>query len=577
MILDLDQPDEGHDPDVKQRPLSLSDHNPESAFYDNTFLTFPHHRSFTHTADPPYEPYPDVGIGTPPHSSTHPHHDAVTSRPRGATIALGLPLRRPDRTLDAGRPPPLPDYETSQAMEGWHPPLRGKWLGSRGWRYTFYALLVYVALSMLVGIPLIVLKIYNHGRRHGPLGPLAMSWVDQNSYSSPLYMENGILVHTGDAKCDEWDVEDKEESGVYVSSTSFALPASGSLAIRATTLTSASPPDEINGKLRVGINPDASARRASFEVVLRASSVSARAQANICFKNSGDDRGLLIYVPTNLTTSDHLAIEVKLLLPQSPSQLKLKKLVTYLPGFSQHIEKLNDHYFNNLNLQGAGAAISLDSVRGEEVVVKNSLAPITGTFNATRHLELDTIEGFVRANITLVHDSSHEGSTYLNIDTGNADVQARIALQVLPKHSLLSPGPSFATHIKTFNGPVDVHVTHTPETSAVPLRMLVQNNLAPSNVTIDGKYEGIFDLQTKLSDAVLYEGEVDSAGDPSGQDREVNILYDYRSASRVFGWTGWGAKPKSWTRDQGHIILQSSMSPVRLQFGAHRSATSSRR
>jgi len=74
-------------------------------------------------------------------------------------FVAGPTLRAPERVSTNGSP--LPDYETSQAQH-WHPvpPLpkpssQSKPL-SRFWRITLYVLAVYVALTIAIGVPLIV-------------------------------------------------------------------------------------------------------------------------------------------------------------------------------------------------------------------------------------------------------------------------------------------------------------------------------------------------------------------------------------------------------------------------------------
>lgn len=114
-------------------------------------------------------------------------------------------------------------------------------------------------------------------------------------------------------------------------------------------------------------------------------------------------------------------------------------------------------------------------------------------------------------------------------------------------------------------------VAHDPSTPPVPLHLDIQNNLAESNVTLDTKYRGTFDVQTKLASAVVEEGEPQSIPDPFGEDRPRVYVYDIKSDTRTLGWVGWGKRPKKWDpMVQGHVDIVSSLSSVSLQLGGVR-------
>lgn len=74
-------------------------------------------------------------------------------------FVAGPTLRAPERVSTNGSP--LPDYETSQAQH-WQPPVlpppkppAPRYL-SKFWRITLYVLVIYVALTIAIGVPLIV-------------------------------------------------------------------------------------------------------------------------------------------------------------------------------------------------------------------------------------------------------------------------------------------------------------------------------------------------------------------------------------------------------------------------------------
>lgn len=79
-------------------------------------------------------------------------------------VAGTTTVRFPDLATVSSRPSSfLPDYETSQALnlhsfdKPRSPSRFGRfWTDSKFWRGTLYALVIYVALTIAIGIPLIV-------------------------------------------------------------------------------------------------------------------------------------------------------------------------------------------------------------------------------------------------------------------------------------------------------------------------------------------------------------------------------------------------------------------------------------
>ncbi|THV02450.1 hypothetical protein K435DRAFT_354799 [Dendrothele bispora CBS 962.96] len=271
-----------------------------------------------------------------------------------------------------------------------------------------------------------------------------------------------------------------------------------------------------------------------------------------------------LQIPSNLTESDTLSFDITLLFPQT-SSLALHNLVTYLPMFSQRIGSLASNIgFDQVELEGAGMDIHCDSLKSRQIAVKNSLAAITGTYNASSSLRLDTISGPINASITLVQDETSKAPTFLSLDTGKSPINAEVILLADPSEFGLHP-IAFLGQVKNFNGPLSLDVKHHPTTPTVSLDLMVQNNQAESNITLDDKFVGLFDLQTKLASVNL---DWESGADPSGKNRQRTLLYDDKSSSRRRGWIGWGSRPEKWDPHEAKISVISSLSPILLQIGS---------
>jgi hypothetical protein len=122
---------------------------------------------------------------------------------------------------------------------------------------------------------------------------------------------------------------------------------------------------------------------------------------------------------------------------------------------------------------------------------------------------------------------------------------------------------TFIANVKTFNGPLLLHVAHDPSTNPMPLQLNVQNNLANTNVYLDKKYEGLFNLQTKLDKVTLQQF---NGTDPLGQGRQRSLVLDQNSTDRVRGWVGWGQRPGPGQGTGGQVKIIASLSPVLLQL-----------
>jgi len=162
--------------------------------------------------------------------------------------------------------------------------------------------------------------------------------------------------------------------------------------------------------------------------------------------------------------------------------------------------------------------------------------------------------------------------TRLNINTGNSGVDAGV--------TLITDSPpgdlKFLLTAKTFNGPLNLALSHAASSPPSVFNLQALNNLGTTNVTVDSKYEGTFDVQTKLASVVVSEGpDADDLVNPYGGNQQRLIEYNLRSVSRLAGWVGWGPKRSSgrWLRhphgpsqQEGRIAVESSLSPVYLQL-----------
>jgi len=234
--------------------------------------------------------------------------------------------------------------------------------------------------------------------------------------------------------------------------------------------------------------------------------------------------------------------------------------------FSQIFGKMDKQLtFNTITIEGLSSRFDAGYIQANNLLVRTSKAEIKGKFQVNESLTLDTIEAPINVAITLVNDWKRKTPTFLTLDTGNGAIDAQIQLVApLPPHHHHA---NFQTSIKTFNATLNANVTYDSSTLPSEFRLRAQNNLADSKITLDPKYQGTFDIQTKLSLAEVWLRDVTPLVDPLGENRNRHYQYDYTSSTRKFGWVGWGKRPGPEKHShQGHVEISSSHSPVVLQL-----------
>ncbi|KAJ7496039.1 hypothetical protein B0H11DRAFT_2001626 [Mycena galericulata] len=466
---------------------------------------------------------------------------------------------------------PLPDYETSQAQQhtviSRKPSFHNRF-GSfpnrfdRFWRIIFFSLAIYVFLSVVIGIPVIVTRIAYRKTHSLPIHNLFLDPSDQAAppFQLPPGM-GGMLMADSAVTCDVWDSM-VMAGALYQATAHSTLTPDDLISVRSNATNEVIPHPGGMHNLTVDINADASQTEVVFYVTLTASSAALRDQAHICFASTGNDRGLAVYLPQDLTPSDVLAFDIRVLFPQSPQLVNASDFITYLPMFSQSFSaSLSSRvFFQNINLAGAGVDITCDSVQANNIAVQTSFASISGKYNVTQSLKLDNIGGSIYTNVTLNNSPSQGTPTLLYLDTGNGDIAADVVM-VAPTSSR---PPQYQAHIKTFNGAVSLKVAHDAATQPALLNLRVENTQAQSTVTLDSKFAGLFDLRTKLSSVQLDYGQVT---DPTGEGRQWHVDVDSNSPSAAQGWVGFGTRPTYYDPSMnGKVSVISSLSPVLLEI-----------
>lgn len=259
--------------------------------------------------------------------------------------------------------------------------------------------------------------------------------------------------------------------------------------------------------------------------------------------------------------------------------------------------------FSKATIEGPSSKFDAGYVQVHNMLVQTSLAEINGTFHVNGSLTLDTIDACVGLFVLFLPGRKAEaiiwlvpsmqisrwrtigGTTPLHtllwtpemgmctasyfralINNDCSGIEADIHLH--GPRSLHHQYPTFMASMRTFNAELNASITHDESTSPSEFHLRAMNYLAKTYITLDPKYEGTFELQTKLAKASVKEGGKNPAADPLGDGRKRGYQFDHLSPSQIFGWVGWGSRPGPTTRQnhQGHVEIGSSHSAVILQL-----------
>lgn len=133
------------------------------------------------------------------------------------------------------------------------------------------------------------------------------------------------------------------------------------------------------------------------------------------------------------------------------------------------------------------------------------------------------------------------------------------------------PTHDFAAHVRTFNAPIALSVAHAPGSLPAKYHLRAANTQAAVNVTLDGMFEGLFDLRAKSAGtSVETRGGGTAVGsanvEANGSGRvsegvsglwakwmsdeavatgtgERRVEFDHEGYGRKMGWSGYGERP----------------------------------
>lgn len=486
-------------------------------------------------------------------------------------------IRCPERA--AGRRPfsPLPDYETSQALtynnlndslSTLHkPPQRRRFLS---WRSTLVALVVYILLTLVIGVPIILKETKSSNDDKYPYNSLAYAapWPDKSSGSYYTPNINNISSPTQlglDPVCNNWTGVAVLDSGPTMQAWTENIVSSNGQFSLTSNASYARDFGIVFGDLYVGVNPDQSVQNTTLSIKMQTSNSSVFDRTFTCFSLTENTTDLSLYVPNDLTSSDNILYNITLLFPQSQVPSQVNTFGSFLPLFDQHFGSFSDFVsFEMVSLEGPTSKIAIDSLSARRVFIETSMQPIVGNFYVTNSLVLSTVLAPIEANITLFNDPDSNYPTFLAIDTGNSNLTTTLTLSAPNKMPPLRP--NFIASMRTFYGTLNSTIVHDPSSPPTSIIIHAENGLGPSSVTLDEKFQGIFQVTTKQARASVTQGDAQST-DPWEPNLQRSMMTSINSTARMDGWIGWGDQPQNWgSSQQGEVVVDTSLADVNLYF-----------
>lgn len=141
---------------------------------------------------------------------------------------------------------------------------------------------------------------------------------------------------------------------------------------------------------------------------------------------------------------------------------------------------------------------------------------------------------------------------------------------MLDSYRLSAPpkAPAFGLQVRNFNGPTNLTFAYAKNMPNTTMLLRAQNNLAPTVVTLDPRYQGAFSVKTKM-DQVTIQDHTTEADNPTGSQKLRTLQYTQTASDTVSGWAGWGGQPmRASKQQQSTIDIFSALSPVLLNFGS---------
>ncbi|KAF6761046.1 hypothetical protein DFP72DRAFT_879920 [Ephemerocybe angulata] len=252
------------------------------------------------------------------------------------------------------------------------------------------------------------------------------------------------------------------------------------------------------------------------------------------------DSGVGIFTPSYMWRGDAVYVETLVVLPEvdkNASPLHIKNLETDVPNTLHRLHANTDLItFDKLNIQGSNGLITAVSLGATNARIVTSNAPISGVFNSTGNLSLETSNGAIQVSVKL-HNKEGSIPNKLSIITSNAPLEANIDLtsSSSPKKGSRDVAqPQYDVETTSSNNRLQTNFGRFPTDAVLRFSGTTSNGLAKAQ--INAEYQGAFEVQTSNGGATLQHH---TQQDPSGRGRKRALKVERQGKTYVQGAVEW--------------------------------------
>ncbi|KAI0261284.1 hypothetical protein BC834DRAFT_830545 [Gloeopeniophorella convolvens] len=455
-----------------------------------------------------------------------------------APLRKGNASTPPQQALEAEPAPPPPAYNDYQSTSRYIPiPTEDSLLPREPAHRRFIkAFLVAVLIWALIGIfisSFIDVVTGRHRRWDGDIDDCVL-WVSASDRAHPRLREFNF------------------HSGVW-SQAQFTLPAN------ADALFLVSRGDLAAGELYV--TESNKATDVTVQVFVHHSDAEALSRASSCkLSRRGGQKGIGIFTPTTWRgrfppyEKDRLRFLITVELPSKRNAIRsYPAFGAELPKFAVHIEDLSALRFGGVSLQSTNSPIEIAGLVAKELLVRATNGAISGVFNTSDSLTLETTNAPVSVSIGAKNDDKGK-TTKVSVKSTNGHIEADLSLVSTSKSRT---GGSFDVHARTTNQHIEVVYHESPVNSV--LNFDASSTNSPVRALLDPAYEGTFSTETTNAAPVLDRSRVE---DPSGLGRRRSVVVTRLAKTKMQGNVKW--VPESSRSHSGSAKLETTNDQVSL-------------
>jgi len=184
-------------------------------------------------------------------------------------------------------------------------------------------------------------------------------------------------------------------------------------------------------------------------------------------------------------------------------------------------------------LQSSNGAIESDDTSAVWASLRSTNAPISGYYNTTSYLKLQTSNSKIAVDVKMLNDNMGK-PTELIMRTSNAPIDASVDL-IRPGDQVNGVISGYSVSSITSNGQMDLNFGSQPLRSQLTVDAKSSNALV--TVAAHPAYEGAFTLRA-LNDRLRFDDS--RAEDPSGMKRMRSVRTNRLSSGGLAGSSWWG-------------------------------------